>query len=67
MSEGVMMTIRDVCRTDIAMYANGHKNWLQTKVKQLPQDQQLIVLTACGFYAMGMADGITLVMDKETN
>jgi hypothetical protein len=67
MSEGVMMTIRDICRTDIAMYANGNKTWLEDKAKQLPENQRIIVLTACGFYAMGMSDGMILVMDKERN
>jgi hypothetical protein len=49
------------------MYANGNKTWLEDNAKKLPESQRIIVLTACGFYAMGMADGMTLVMDKETN
>lgn len=65
MSPETMMTLRDICRTDINMYSNGNKTWLEDNAKKLPENQRIIVLTACGFYAMGMADGMMLVMDKE--
>jgi hypothetical protein len=59
------ITVLSYCREDITQYIKGDKTWLERQVTSLSPEERRLVLTACGFYATGIADGIIVATDKD--